>query len=316
MRSFTIAPNDAGQRLDKFLHKAVKKLPASLLYKSIRTKRIKVNGARAALDYRLREGDLVELYLKDAFFDDTTEQDAFCRVRPNFKIVYEDENILLVDKQPGLISQSDAREQFNTLAQQVKAYLYQKGEFDPVKENSFSPALCNRLDRNTGGIVIAAKNAETLRIMNEKIKRRELHKYYLCAVVGRPEPAQATLTDYLVKNEAQNRVYIHHEPVPGGKKIITRYRVLRSTGDASLCEVELITGRTHQIRAHMASIGHPLIGDGKYGKNEINRRFGQKTQLLYAYKLTFDFEDDAGILSYLDKKTFQIEKIAIFDKIS
>ena len=208
---------------------------------------------------------------------------------PSLEIVYEDENIILMDKSPGVIVHEDENEKVNTLLNHMKAYLYQKGEYNPDDENSFVPALCNRIDRNTGGIVIGAKNAASLRVLNEKIKSREIKKFYLCLVCGKLNKKQDILKGYLVKNTSQNRVYIHNSPVPNGKTILTKYRVIKENRLTSLVEVELLTGRTHQIRAHFASIGHPLAGDGKYGKNEENKELGMKIQALYSYKLRFDF---------------------------
>ena len=176
----------------------------------------------------------------------------------------------------------------------VQRYLYEKGEYDPQKENSFAPALVNRIDRNTGGIVIAAKNAEALRILNDKMKAREMEKYYLCIVHGRMKEKEATLTGYLEKNESKNRVYITHKATSQTKSIKTRYRVLEERGPYSLLEVQLLTGRTHQIRAHMASIGHPLVGDGKYGTNAQNKATGYKQQALYAYRLFFTLKRTPG----------------------
>ena len=312
MRTLYITKNDAGQRLDKFLTKAVKALPKSLLYKFIRTKKIKVNRKRADIGYMLAEGDSVELFISDEFFAENAADTAFTHLTPHLDIVYEDENILLVDKQPGIIVHSDDDEEINTLISHIKAYLYRKGEYDPASEQSFAPSLCNRIDRNTGGIVIAAKNAAALRVMNEKIRADELSKYYLCAVHGHMERSSDTLTGYLKKDSDNNIVDIIREARPGYKKIITKYRVVAERNSLSLLEVELVTGRTHQIRAHLSSIGHPLLGDGKYGVNRDDKKRGYKFRALYAFRLEFRFTSDAGVLSYLNGRRFEVDRNKIW----
>ena len=313
MKQFLISKNDAGQRLDKFLTKSVKQLPWTLMYKYIRIKRIKVNGKRAEKEQILNVGDTVELYINDEFFGAVPEDEPFMRIEPKLNIVYEDENILLVDKPAGLICHEDEGESFNTLINHILAYLYKKGEYRPKSELSFVPALCNRIDRNTGGIVIAAKNAEALRIMNEKIKSRELEKYYMCMVHGRMEKMQGRLTGWLFKDSDKNRVYISDKRQQGTREIVTEYKVTAEKGERSMIEIRLITGRTHQILAHMAHIGHPLVGDGKYGKNpkngEIHEKGEYKYQALYSYKLKFDFKTDAGALAYLDGEEFTVKNI-------
>ncbi len=313
MKTVIINENDAGQRLDKFLGKYFKNMPKSLIYKGIRKKRIKVNGKKSEINYSLKSGDKLELYINDEFFEVPDERVSFMKITaPSLEIVYEDENIILMDKSPGVIVHEDENEKVNTLLNHMKAYLYQKGEYNPDDENSFVPALCNRIDRNTGGIVIGAKNAAALRVLNEKIKSREIKKFYLCLVCGKLNKKQDILKGYLVKNTSQNRVYIHNSPVPNGKTILTKYRVIKENRLTSLVEVELLTGRTHQIRAHFASIGHPLAGDGKYGKNEVNKELGMKIQALYSYKLRFDFSDE-NILSYLNGKSFEVESVPFAD---
>ena len=310
MKSFVITDNDANQRLDKFIHKAAPQLPQSLMYKYIRTKRIKLNSKRGEISSRLNVGDIVDMYIGDEFFNQGEKKYDFLSAPKSLSIIYEDDNLLLLDKKAGVLCHPDDKEYVDTLIGRVKRYLYEKGEYDPDSENSFVPSLVNRIDRNTGGIVIAAKNAESLRILNEKMKNRELHKFYLCVVVGTPKNKSDTLTGYLVKDEKKNTVSISSKPVEGGKTAITKYRVIDSVDGLSLVEIELLTGRTHQIRAHMASIGCPLLGDGKYGSNRVNKKFGgYKKQLLYSYKLQFDFSGDAGILNYLDKKSFEVEDV-------
>ena len=309
MKELTIQHNDAGQRLDRFLAKAVPLLPASLAQKYIRIKRIKLNGARAERDTRLKEGDVLQLYINDEFFDKPREDNAYLTVAsPKLNIVYEDDQILLVDKCPGLaVHPHDGAEYGRTLIDHIQAYLYQKHEWSPRSENSFTPALCNRIDRNTGGIVIAAKTAEALRVMNQKIKDREMDKRYLAIVEGTPKPKEGSLKGYLFKDAKQNRVFVTDTPQPGSKSCQTDYRILSSANGLSLVECKLITGRTHQIRAQFAHAGHPLLGDGKYGK--LDKRFDRNYQALYSYRLRFDFTTDAGSLGYLNGKSFQVEQV-------
>lgn len=309
MKEFTVGANDAGQRVDRFLAKTVPLLPASLMQKYIRIKRIKRNGARVDRDTRLQQGDTLQLYINDEFFDKPREDNAYLTVAtPKLNIVYEDDNILLVDKRPGIaVHPHDGAEYGRTLIDHIQAYLYQKRQWDPRGENSFTPALCNRIDRNTGGIVIAAKTAEALRVMNQKIKDRELDKRYLAIVEGAPRPAKGSLKGYLFKDAKKNRVYVSDTPQPGAKSCLTNYVTLATRGGLSLVECELITGRTHQIRAQFAHAGNPLLGDGKYGK--LDRRIDRNHQALYSYKLTFCFTTDAGSLQNLNGKTFQVQTV-------
>ena len=304
MKSFTIAKNDAGQRLDKFITKAVPLLPQGLMYKYIRTKRIKVNSKRSEISYKLVEGDTVDMYINDEFFAPAKEHFDFLSASKKLDIIYEDENILLLNKKVGLLSHPDDTEYNDTLITRVKRYLYEKSEYDPRDEQSFTPSLVNRIDRNTGGIVIAAKNAESLRILNQKLKDRELEKYYLCVIHGSMKQKSGVLEGWLTKDEKKNKVTVSERRTEGAKQIRTKYAVLAENGGLSLVEVELLTGRTHQIRAHFASVGHPLLGDGKYGSNALNKPLGYKKQFLYSYKLKFAFTTDAGILEYLNGRTF------------
>ena len=310
MKEIQIRKNDAGQRLDRFVGKAVPLLPESLLQKYIRLKRIKRNGKAAKRDVRLVEGDVLQLYINDEFFEKPTEHNAWLKIAtPRLDIVYEDENILLADKKPGVLCHSAGEWSWDTLISNIQAYLRQTGEWDPKAENAFTPALCNRIDRNTGGIVIAAKNAEALRVLNEKIRERELSKFYLCICLGRPEPPKGRIECFLRKDSKTNTMRVYHHPVPDGRSAVTLYETLETRDRLSLVEVELLTGRTHQIRASFADMGHPLLGDGKYGVGSVNRRYGETQQALYSYRLRFDFPTDAGILNYLRGREFIADEV-------
>lgn len=310
MKEFIISKNDANQRFDKFITKTVPLLPQSLLYKYLRLKRIKLNGKKAEISTRLKEGDRVEMYINDEFFAPKEEKYSFLAAGKDLQIVYEDENILLLNKKVGLLSHPEQGEYTDTLITRVQRYLYEKGEYDPKNEQSFAPALANRIDRNTSGIVMAAKNAEALRILNEKIKLREIDKKYLCITIGHPPKGKGVMEGFLVKDEKKNTVTVLPHPVPGGKSIKTGYTVIETRGELSLVEVSLFTGRTHQIRAHMAWAGCPLLGDGKYGTNALNKKYGgYKKQCLCSYKTIFSFTSDAGILNYLRGKSFEVEDV-------
>ena len=313
MRELIIKKNDAGQRLDKFITKALD-LPPSLLYKSIRLKKIKVNRKRAEGNQILLEGDTIQCFLAEEFFEKKLTERSFKNITPRLDIVYEDENLILLNKRPGVSVHEDEQGSTNTLITHIQAYLYGKGEYDPEGEQSFAPALCNRIDRNTGGIVIAAKNAEALRVMNEKIKEREIDKFYLAAVHGIPKPEEQIAKAYLLKDEKSNLVRIYDKNPPrGAKEIATKYKVIAKSGNTALLEVELLTGRTHQIRAHMAHLGYPLVGDGKYGVNKDDRGRGYKYQALYSYRLRFSFkEGEETLLDYLRGKEFRIPKNEIY----
>ena len=307
--TITVTKNDAGQRLDKFLTKTYRHLPAPLMYKAIRKKDIRRNGKRCTIADRLEEGDVLSLFLPEDALESAPPVYEFLHASKQLDIVYEDANLLLLNKKAGVLVHPDNKEFTDTLIFRVQRYLYEKGEYDPAAENSFAPALVNRIDRNTSGIVIAAKTAAALRILNEKLKNREIQKYYLCLVHGTMPKAEDTLEGYLEKNESQNRVYISDKPQPGARTIRTRYRVLESHGGLSLLEIHLLTGRTHQIRAHLASIGHPLLGDGKYGTNALNKGTGFDKQALCSYRLAFDFTTPAEELDYLTGKTFRLEDV-------
>lgn len=305
MKSFTISENDAGQRVDKFILKTFPKLPKSLMFKEIRKKNIKVNKKRTEPSAMLCKGDLIELYLKDDVLEEKTRHYDFTDASRQLNIIYEDDNIILVNKKVGLLCHPDGSEYIDTLISRIKRYLFEKGEWAPEVSGTFSPALANRIDRNTGGIVIAAKNAAALRILNEKIKTREIEKYYLTIVHGKMEKESDTLTAYLSKDTAKNKVSVYDKEKENTKKIVTKYTVLDYRNNKSLLEIDLKTGRTHQIRAHMAHIGHPLLNDGKYGTEQ-----GRYRQALYSYKLVFNMRD-AGMLHYLSGKEFVINDCEI-----
>ncbi|MBE6771783.1 MAG: RluA family pseudouridine synthase [Ruminococcaceae bacterium] len=309
MKTIIISKNDSDQRLDKFISKAVPALPKSLMYKYIRTKRIKINGKKGDISTKLVEGDTIDMYINDEFFAPADEHYDFLSASKKLDIVYEDENIILLDKKVGILSHPDESEYNDTLITRVKRYLYEKGDYNPKDENSFAPALVNRIDRNTGGIVIAAKNAESLRILNQKLKDREMEKYYLCVIHGTLKKKSGLLTGWLIKDEKKNKVEVFASERKGAKEIRTKYSVIDEKDGLSLVEVELLTGRTHQIRAHFSSIGHPLLGDGKYGTNSLNKVLGYKKQFLYSYRLKFTFTSDAGCLEYLNGRSFEIPDV-------
>ena len=313
MKTVTVGKNDAGQRIDRFLTKTFPFLPTSLMYNYIRQKDIKINGKRCHNNDRLAEGDVITVYAPDDCLEPAATKYDFQYAGTKLDIVYEDEHILLLNKPVGLLVHPDENEYRDTLIFRVQRYLYEKGEYDPDCENSFTPSLVNRIDRNTCGIVIAAKTAAALRILNEKLRKREIEKYYLCIVHGTLEKKEDTLHGFLEKNETQNRVYVSKYQQNGARTIATRYRVIAERDDLSLLEIELLTGRTHQIRAHLASIGHPLLGDGKYGTNEQNKGTGFHKQALCSYRLKFAFEDDAEELDYLNGREFKLNSVPFAD---
>ena len=309
MREIKISKNDSGQRLDRFLIKCFPALTMGNICKLARKNCIKLNGKKCDTKTHLAENDIIKLFIKDELLEPKQIDEDFTSVSDELDIVYEDENILLINKPQGMVVHEDETNDTDTLINRIKSYLYNKGEYLPEKENTFVPALCNRIDRNTCGIVIIAKNAEALRILNEKIKARELTKKYLCLVRGEMPKTRDLLTGYLKKDSSKNMVEIVDRPREGYLKILTEYTVLAQKGDFSLLEVNLLTGRTHQIRAHLAHIGHPIVGDGKYGVNREDKKLGYKFQTLCSYSLTFSFKDDGGVLSEIKGKTFALKDI-------
>jgi len=317
LKEFVIGKNDAGQRLDRFTAKAAPLLPSSLAQKYIRIKRIKVNGKGAKRDHKLVVGDIVQMYVNDEFFEMPNEENAYLRITdPNLDIVYEDENILLINKPSGVLCHSDGAYDLGTIIAKVQAYLYKNGQWRPREENSFTPALCNRIDRNTSGIVIAAKNAESLRIINEKLRLGEIDRFYLAVVHGVPTPPVARLEGFIFKDSVKNRVYVTANSQPGAKPAVMEYRTVEASvsGKLSLIECRLITGRTHQIRAQLANAGYPILGDGKYGDGRLDKVYSESKQALCSYKLVFDFKTDAGTLGYLSTQTFQLADVPLREK--
>jgi len=284
IKRFIIGSNDQGQRVDKFIGKMARKMPRSYLYKAIRKKDVKLNRKRCTPQTILAEGDVLEVYADDSFF---FEDEAFpwslskVMVHP----VYEDENLLIVSKPSGLLSHAPYGSGEDNMADGVKKYLYVQGEYDPGKENTFAPALCNRLDRNTGGLLICAKNAATLRDVNEMIRLRQVKKYYLALVEG-VLTAPGVIHADLSKDRKTNTVHVSDHM--DAKEAETRYRSLATGNGITLLEVELITGRTHQIRAHLAHIGHPIVGDVKYGAKRSPFIDSTKGQALHSYKICFE----------------------------
>ena len=310
MREITLNANDAGKRLDRFLANYLPHLPPSLVAKLIRKKYFRVNGVRvhdAAL--RLEAGDVLAMYLSDELLKPATGTEVYRFHDGALEgIVYEDENLLIVDKKPGLVVHEDESQSPDTLIARILAYLNQKGEWDPADEHSFAPALCNRIDRNTGGLVIAAKNAAALRDMNAIIKNREVQKSYLCLVARAPKPPVGRIESYLLKDEVKKLVTSHKTPVRGAKYAATTYRTIKTLANGlTLVECGLETGRTHQIRVQMASIGSPLAGDTKYGKNDGV----SGGQALYAYRLDFSPLKNGGSLSYLKDRVIAAPTVTL-----
>lgn len=304
MQQIVVNHNDAGQRADNFIMKALPALGPSLRQKYLRTRRIKRNGARLSPGDRLEEGDILQFYIDDAFFEKPDPQEAWRSVRPQLQVIYEDENILIADKKAGMLVHADDSGDENTLINHIKAYLYQKGAWDPAEEHSFAPALANRIDRNTSGLVMAAKNAEALRILNEKIRQREIEKEYYCIIHGQMKPKDGRLDSYIERDLEKKRVYSGARRGAKTRTASTVYRTLAVSGELSLLQCRLLTGRTHQIRAQFAQAGHPLLGDGKYGKNSLDRLYGRKYQALHSCKVRFSFSTDAGVLNYLRGRSF------------
>ena len=305
MKEVIIDKNESGQRLDRFLKKYLKEAPQSFIYKMLRKKNIKVNNKKGNPDTIIAEGDVIQLYLSDETIEKFKGKNNIEKSRFALNIIYEDENMLLINKPVGILSHSANKEYGNNIVDGMIHYLYEKGEYNPRVEKTFKPSICNRLDRNTSGIIIGAKNYEALKILNESIKNGDVHKYYKTIVKGIVK-REGILEGYLTKDEELNKVKITDEEKDDSKRIITKVKVLKTSGKYSLLEIELITGRTHQIRAHLSNIGHPVVGDVKYGNKAVNNyfreKYGLESQFLHAYKI--EFTNLNSPLDYLNGRVF------------
>ncbi len=312
MMRVEIGNNESGQRLDKFLRKWLKDVPLSGIYKAIRKGDIKVNDKKSRENYFLSAGDIIET----KYITSMQEKTKLKKVESNFlKITYEDKNMLLVEKWPGILVHSGKSSNGSTLTDYVLSYLYDKGEYDPGKEITFTPSPCNRLDRNTSGIVIYGKNYDSLKLLNEMVKNRNIKKYYEAMIKGKIE--EGLYEGYILKDIKNNMSIVYDVPKKNTKKISMKVKVLQTCGTFSLVDLELITGRSHQLRAHLAHLGNPIIGDAKYGTPKLNslfyNKYGLKYQYLYAYKL--NFRDCPEHLKYMENKTISESLPPIFRKI-
>lgn len=316
LRELIIGKNEAEQRLDRFLKKYFSQAPQSFIYKMLRKKNIKLNGKKANPDTMITEGDIIQLYLADETIEKFKGKDEIINSPLIPNIIYEDDNIILINKPVGILSHSANKDYGNNIVDSMIHYLHVKGEYNPRIEKTFTPSICNRLDRNTSGIIIGAKNYEALRMINEGIKKEEIHRYYKTIVKGVVNK-EIILEGYLVKDEELNKVKVLKDNIEGSKKIITRIVPIANSKEYSLLEIQLITGRTHQIRAHLSSIGHPVIGDVKYGDRKTNRyfreKYGLESQFLHSYKVVFHGLDES--LNYLNNRQFIGKSDKKFNKI-
>lgn len=303
MRQYKVTISHDGKRVDSFLFDMLPGINASVLYKAFRKRSIKVDGQRVKESHPLSSGQTVEVYIPEAYLPEAAPAKA---AEDLISIVYEDNYLLVVSKPQGLAVHQDKNQEEQILDRMVQALVRKR---DPIPYQDGFPALCHRIDRNTGGLVVFAKDPKTLEIMLDKFKKHEVRKFYHCLVVGVPHKSSHELVGYLRKDKKESRVMVSAEPVKGAERIITRYRVLQELGDFALLEVELVTGKTHQIRAHLAFEGYPLVGDGKYGINAVNKSLKVKWQALWAVRLNFSFVTDSGHLKYLKGMTIFLPKV-------
>ncbi len=308
MREYKVDIKDEGKRCDAFLFQQLPQAPASFIYKAFRKRSVKVNGSRVKESHSLSAGDHVQIFIPEAYLENEALPETEGTPSGEPLIVYSDGNLLVVSKPQGMPVHDDKNREERVLDRLVRGLDSESP--DSQRQDPLFPALCHRIDRNTGGLVVFARNQEALTLLTEKFKHHEMRKYYLCCVSGCPQKPERTLEAYLEKDSRESRVYIHDHPVRNSEKIITRYRLLTTNGRFSLLEVELVTGKTHQIRAHMAYIGHPLLGDGKYGSNSVNRGLGLKWQALWSYRLIFNFTSPSGSLDYLKSLTLTLPSVS------
>ena len=311
MREYIVEASSDGRRLDRWLAAMLPGAAPGQVQKLLREKRVRRNGAVAKADCRLSAGDVMKLFIADQYFEKPDRPDPFySRIQPRLNLLYEGPDVLLLDKPAGLLCHPDEHEKVRTLVTELRAWLYQRGEWSPG--DAFAPALANRIDRFTRGIVLAARTQRGLDALERAIRDRLIDKRYLLVVHGAPKPAEGTLRHCLVKRG--NRV----EAVRAsdqGQKAETKYRTLAVRGDLALLECALVTGRMHQIRAQMAAIGHPLLGDNQYGDPRFNRKYGESQQLLCSWRVAFPASlGDAPALSDVAGKSFRVRRVPFVEK--
>lgn len=310
-----IGSNEAGQRLDKFLRKLLKDVPLSAIYKTLRKGDVKINGSKKKEKYVLELGDIVEIRDITTTASEKKKVVNFQKVDPShLKIIFEDENLLILEKWPNVLVHGDKKGEI-TLTDYALSYLNDKGDYIPEQEVTFTPAPCNRLDRNTSGMVLFGKNFEALKQLNEMIRDRKIKKYYMALVKGK---MNSGIYEAYIKKDSENNISeIYDQQVPMSKKIAMEVKLIQTDALYSLIEIELITGRSHQLRAHLAHLGYPIIGDQKYGEKKVNEffinKYGLNYQFLYAYKVIF--KNCTEKFQYMENKTIAEALPPIFKKI-
>ena len=316
MREIKIHKNENNQRIDRFLKKYLNEASLGFIYKMLRKKNIKLNGNKAKPEDIILEGDKIQMYLSEDTIEKFIGEKKTIKSKLIPKIVYEDDNILLINKPIGILSHGSGGEFEENIVDSMISYLIDKGAYVPRIEKTFTPSICNRLDRNTSGIIIGAKNYESLQNINQSIRKHSIRRFYKTIVKGKVN-VELNGQAYIVKDEKKNKVSLVAKETRGAKKIITKGKALKSSTSYTLLQIELVTGRTHQIRAYLSWLGHPLIGDRKYGDTSTNRYFKDKynldNQWLHAYKVNFD--GLRGNLEYLNGRSFKAEMVEKFQQI-